>query len=312
MFRLLPLSLVIALVAGGRLAAQVTDDQLLSARAISGNWLTYHGAYDGWRHSRLDQITPANVNGLEMKWVLQAQAPGPWEATPLVVDGVMYVTQRPNDVVALDARTGRIFWMYRHTGPTDVRVCCGAENRGARHTRSHALHGDARRAARRARRQERAPDLDDNGRRSCARRFDHARAPCGQRQGHCRRGWRRVGHPWIRRRVRCRHGPGGVALLHGSSTRRTRLRDLVRRGVENGWRIGLAHGHVRSGAEPHLLGHRQPGTRLQPGPTSRRQPLHRFGPRARRRIPARYAGTSSSRRTTRTTTTPRRCRCSWT
>ena len=74
-----------------------------------------------------------------MKWVLQAQAAGPWEATPIVVDGVMYVTQRPNDVVALDAKTGRIFWIYRHTGPTDVRVCCGAENRGLA-VRGHTLY----------------------------------------------------------------------------------------------------------------------------------------------------------------------------
>ena len=138
MFRLWPLALVIALAAGSGLAAQVTEEQLLGARAAPGNWLTYHGAYDGWRHSRLDQITPANVAGLEMKWVLQAQAAGPWEATPIVVDGVMYVTQRPNDVVALDAKTGRIFWTYRHTGPTDVRVCCGAENRGLA-VRGHTL-----------------------------------------------------------------------------------------------------------------------------------------------------------------------------
>jgi alcohol dehydrogenase (cytochrome c) len=119
-------------------AAQVTDDQLLNARERRAEWLSYHGAYDGWRYSTLDQITPANVRGLEMKWVLQAQVAGPWEATPLVVDGVMYVTQRPNDVVALDARTGRIFWIYRHTGPADVRVCCGAQNRGLA-VRGHTL-----------------------------------------------------------------------------------------------------------------------------------------------------------------------------
>src|SRR5574339_585544 len=53
-----------------------------------------------------------------------------WQATPLVVDGIMYVTQRPNDVLAVDAKTGRVFWQYRHTNSPDARVCCGANNRG--------------------------------------------------------------------------------------------------------------------------------------------------------------------------------------
>ena len=60
----------------------------------------------------------------------QAAVAGAWQTTPLVVDGVMYLTQRPNDVVALDAKTGRVFWIYRHTlDPTQI-VCCGANNRG--------------------------------------------------------------------------------------------------------------------------------------------------------------------------------------
>src|SRR5262249_4038197 len=53
-----------------------------------------------------------------------------FSATPLVVDGIMYLTQAPNDIVALDARTGRVFWMYRYT-PTPGQVCCrGRVNRG--------------------------------------------------------------------------------------------------------------------------------------------------------------------------------------
>ena len=64
----------------------------------------------------------------------------------------MYVTQRPNDVLALDAKTGRVFWQYRYTVSPDARVCCGANNRGVADPRRHALHGHARRAPRRARR----------------------------------------------------------------------------------------------------------------------------------------------------------------
>ncbi|HEU4937239.1 MAG TPA: PQQ-binding-like beta-propeller repeat protein, partial [Vicinamibacterales bacterium] len=70
------------------------------------------------------------MKSLELKWLLQNQVAGPWESVPLVVDGIMYLTQRPNDVVALDAKTGRIFWIYKYVGATDYKVCCGANNRG--------------------------------------------------------------------------------------------------------------------------------------------------------------------------------------
>jgi alcohol dehydrogenase (cytochrome c) len=112
------------------LAAQVSWDRLIQAAAEPQNWLTYSGTYSGQRYSLLRQIDPANVKNLEMKWILQGQVIGSWEASPLVVDGIMYLTQRPNDVVALDARTGRIFWIYRYAGSPDYKVCCGANNRG--------------------------------------------------------------------------------------------------------------------------------------------------------------------------------------
>ena len=70
------------------------------------------------------------MTNLESKWVLQNQVFGAWQSNPLVVDGMMYVTQRPNDVMALDAKTGRVFWLYRYTPSPDARVCCGANNRG--------------------------------------------------------------------------------------------------------------------------------------------------------------------------------------
>jgi alcohol dehydrogenase (cytochrome c) len=112
------------------LAAQVSGDRLRNAAAEPHNWLTYSGTYAGHRHSTLRQIDPANVKALEMKWMLQNQVFGPWESSPLVVDGIMYLTQRPNDILAVDARTGRIFWVYRHPVATDFKVCCGANNRG--------------------------------------------------------------------------------------------------------------------------------------------------------------------------------------
>jgi alcohol dehydrogenase (cytochrome c) len=121
---------VLTLAASYRLQAQVPYDRILHAAAEPRNWLTYNGAYNSQRYSTLDQVTPANVAHLESKWVLQDQVFGAWESNPLVVDGIMYLTERPNDVMAVDAKTGRVFWLYRYTPAPDARVCCGANNRG--------------------------------------------------------------------------------------------------------------------------------------------------------------------------------------
>jgi alcohol dehydrogenase (cytochrome c) len=110
--------------------AQVTYERLQRAEQEPQNWLTYSGGYASQRHSQLKQLTPANVKDLELKWILPNQSFGAWQSTPLVVDGIMYVTQRPNDVLAVDAKTGRVFWQYRYTVSTEARVCCGANNRG--------------------------------------------------------------------------------------------------------------------------------------------------------------------------------------
>ena len=110
--------------------AQVTPQRLTAASAEPQNWLTYSGNYSSHRFSPLDQITPANVKNLKLQWVYQSPVAGNWQTTPLVVDGMMYITQRPNDVVALDAITGRAYWIYRYTPNPDRIVCCGANNRG--------------------------------------------------------------------------------------------------------------------------------------------------------------------------------------
>jgi alcohol dehydrogenase (cytochrome c) len=123
---------LIALLAAGALAAagQVTYERLLNAEREPGNWLTYSGNYSGHRYSPLDEINRGNVTNLEMKWAYQMRSLHKLETTPIVVDGIMYATQPPNDVIALDARTGQPFWTYRRQIPDDVRVCCGQINRG--------------------------------------------------------------------------------------------------------------------------------------------------------------------------------------
>ena len=109
---------------------QVAFDRLRDAAGEPRNWLTYSGTYFSQRHSGLEQVTPDNVGDLALQWVYQAPVMGTWQPTPIVVDGVMYLTQRPNDIVALDARTGRVYWIYRYPTPADHRACCQANNRG--------------------------------------------------------------------------------------------------------------------------------------------------------------------------------------
>jgi alcohol dehydrogenase (cytochrome c) len=112
------------------LCAQVSSDRLLHSSREPQNWLTYSGDYSSHRYSLLQQITPANVKNLELKWVFQAQSLQKFESTPLVVGGVMYVTQAPDDVVALDPKSGRAFWVYHYTPSQAAKPCCGRVNRG--------------------------------------------------------------------------------------------------------------------------------------------------------------------------------------
>lgn len=110
--------------------ADVPASRLEAAASQPNDWLTYSGDYSGQRYSTLSQITPENIGKLHFKWMLQSPNAGVWEANPLVVDGIMYVSQRPNDIVALDAATGRVFWVYHYTPEPLSKVCCGANNRG--------------------------------------------------------------------------------------------------------------------------------------------------------------------------------------
>ncbi|HEY3685174.1 MAG TPA: PQQ-dependent dehydrogenase, methanol/ethanol family [Streptosporangiaceae bacterium] len=119
-------------------AANVTYERIQDARSESQNWLTYYGAYDGQRYSLLDQINTENVSRLGPAWIFQAGASGliagastyAFEATPIVVDGVMYVSGWDGWLWALDAVTGTEFWRYKHAVPYDVSLCCGNVNRG--------------------------------------------------------------------------------------------------------------------------------------------------------------------------------------
>ena len=275
-------------------SAQVPFERLRGAAEEPQNWLTYSGGYFSQRYSELDQIAPDNVGDLELQWVYQTPVMGPWQATPIVVDGVMYLTQRPNDIVALDARTGRVYWIYRHPTSPDHLACCGANNRGVAvlgdkvfmaTLDAHVVAIDATTGTELWRVEVADMRLayaftlaplavdgkiivgstgGDQGIRGFIAALD---AETGEEvwRFHTIPGPGEPGHEtW----EPCPPNPDHLLRPGGLEARRRR---------------GLAHGLVRPGAEPDLLGHRQPGSRLQPRAAAGRQPLLLLGGGARRR-----------------------------
>ncbi len=131
----------LSLMAGSAppVAKDVTYERILKARDEEPhNWLSYYGDYNGQRYSPLDQINAENVKSLTPAWVFQCGSMGmhsgastySFEASPIVVDGVMYVTGWDGWVWALNAKTGEELWRYKRASPYDVSLCCGNVNRG--------------------------------------------------------------------------------------------------------------------------------------------------------------------------------------
>jgi alcohol dehydrogenase (cytochrome c) len=114
-----------------RLAIQVSSGRLAGAGAKTDEWLTYSGSYNGWRHTSLAQITPANVARLRVRWVRQFDiADQNIEATPLVIDGVIFTVADAGHVLALDAKSGDKLWEYTRPVPTGLPLEYGLANRG--------------------------------------------------------------------------------------------------------------------------------------------------------------------------------------
>jgi len=102
--------------------AQVAPPRIAAAESEPSNWLTYSGNYQSHRFSPLNQITRENVARLTPAWIYQVRRTGIVETSPIVADGVMYITEPPSTVTALDVRSGRPLWTYSPTIPTDVIV----------------------------------------------------------------------------------------------------------------------------------------------------------------------------------------------
>lgn len=107
----------------------VTYSRLKNARSEPQNWLTYWGDFQGTHYSWLNSITPANAATLTSKWTFQLGA-GTNETTPIVVDGLMFVTGPLNNAAALDARTGQAIWKYSRRLPQVAARCTVMTNRG--------------------------------------------------------------------------------------------------------------------------------------------------------------------------------------
>src|SRR5580658_2821493 len=88
------------------LAQNVTDERLVRADNEPQNWLMSGGNYQAWRFSRLKQINTANVPTLKAAWIYQPANSGQQETSAVVVDGIMYITEAPSTVTALDATYG--------------------------------------------------------------------------------------------------------------------------------------------------------------------------------------------------------------
>ena len=142
--------LLIVLLGVAVAPAQVAYDDIVNARDKPENWVNYHGDFSGQRHSRLDEITPANVKSLRLKWVFQEKMADKFETTPLVVDGVMYITVPPGDVYALDAETGARLWRYSPAASAEANCMLRARQQRPRDLGRPSVHGDTRRFYHRA------------------------------------------------------------------------------------------------------------------------------------------------------------------
>lgn len=109
----------------------VSPERLRAAGSRTDEWLTYSGSFDGHRYTPLNEITPANVSRLRVRWIQQFNTSDPTiEATPLVVGGVIFTTLPPSTVVALDAKSGTVIWRYDRAVAGNLALCCGRMNRG--------------------------------------------------------------------------------------------------------------------------------------------------------------------------------------
>lgn len=118
------------LISSATFAQEPTAKRIEQADREPHNWLTYYGTYNAWRYSPLNQITPANVKQLMPVWAFSTgELRGGLNATPLVLDGVMYLVGPMNRVFAINAATGEKLWSYVYKLP-DTSIPYNSGTRG--------------------------------------------------------------------------------------------------------------------------------------------------------------------------------------
>ena len=120
--------------AGTTQTASINGPRIQAADSEPQSWLTHGRTYSEQRFSPLARVTTANVNQLGLAWShdIKARSARGVEATPIVVDGVMYATGAWSHVLALDAKTGRLLWEFdpQVSGAYGAKGCCDIVNRG--------------------------------------------------------------------------------------------------------------------------------------------------------------------------------------
>ena len=146
-FRLLLASGVVGLLSSAALAGEeikqetatkgsaapvpaVSQDMLSAAGKDANNFLHTNGNYDQTRYHPANQINTGNVGKMHVAWIFQTDVKESLETTPIVVNGVMYVTTSFSHVYALNAKTGEMYWHYKHKMGPITTFCCGPNNRG--------------------------------------------------------------------------------------------------------------------------------------------------------------------------------------
>ena len=113
-------------------AAWIDAERIRGADSEPHNWLAHGRTFSEQRYSPLDQVNTDNVGDLELAWYVDLDTSRGQQATPIVVDGMLFSTSAWSKIQAVDAKTGQLLWQYdpQVPGIWDVRACCGVQNRG--------------------------------------------------------------------------------------------------------------------------------------------------------------------------------------
>ncbi len=239
-------------------AARVDMKRLLDADAEAGQWMSHSRTFDEQYFSPLKEINDNNVSNLGLAFFVDLPTNQNVETTPLMIDGVLYVTLPWSKVMAVDAKTGKQLWAHdpKVAGAWNINLCCGVDNRGAAAWNGKIIFGtlDGRLIALDAKTGKQVWSTKST---PDERRYSITGAPriANGKVLHRLGRWR-VRRAWIYRRLRRRNRQAAMAVLDRSGRSRERLREQRdengRRDLEDArlvdqwwWRNGMGRHHLR-------------------------------------------------------------------